>query len=145
MKAAGENIIDGKKALHFTYTVPFLQSKWEVNWLGARGSVGEAGEFWVNAPDLSLLRLDVVATDIPLELPLQQLKVTIHYRHLSSGTGQVLVPESATLTAIERNGTLYREAMDFSHCRVFEAESNLSATSAESEDLTKAMSRYEAE
>lgn len=145
VKAAGENIIDGKKAFHFTFTVPFLQTKWEVNWLGALGWVGEAGEFWVDKSDLTLLRLDVMATDIPLNVSLHSLTITIHYRLLPSGTGPVLIPEGAALTAIERNGTLYQEAIDFSHCRAFEAESNLAAATAEPEDLTKVISRYEAQ
>jgi hypothetical protein len=146
VKAAGENVIDGKKAFHFTFTVPLLlQSRWEVNWLGARGWVGEEGEFWVNESDLTLLRLDVTATDIPLNVPLQSLTITIHYRLLSSDTGQVLIPETAALTAMESNEMLHREAIDFSHCRAFEAESNLSATTPEPDDLTKVIGRYEAE
>jgi hypothetical protein len=146
VKAAGEDVMDGKKAFHFTFTVPLLQqSRWEVNWLGERGWVGEEGEFWVNESDLTLLRLDIMATDIPLNVPLQSLTMTIHYRLLSAGAGQVLIPETAALTAMERNETLYQEAIDFSHCRAFEAKSNLSATAVEPEDLMKAMGRYEAE
>ena len=79
VKAAGESIIDGRKAFHFTFTVPLLlQSRWEVNWMGARGWVGEEGEFWVDQSDLRLLRLDVAATNIQPTIPLQSLRLTIH-------------------------------------------------------------------
>lgn len=146
VKAAGASIVDGRKAFRFTFAVPLLaQSRWEVDWAGARGSVGEEGEFWVSESDLMLLRLDVAATNIPFTVPLQSLKLTIHYRLLSSDAGHVLIPETAELIAIELNGTLYHEAIDFSHCRAFEAESNLSLSSSRPDDLKETISRYEAQ
>ncbi len=145
VKAAGTSVVNGKKADRFTFSIPSLHKTWTVNWLGARGLVGEEGEFWVDESDLTLLRLDVTATDIPANIPLQSMKVTIQYRTLPSGEGRVLIPEEAGLKALEWNGTLNQEAVDFSHCRAFEAESSLVPTGSTAEDLTKTVARYEAQ
>jgi hypothetical protein len=142
MRAAGEGSIDGRKALHFTYTVPSLESRWNVNWLGTTGVVGERGEFWVDPLNFTLLRLDVRAIDIPSSLPLQSLTVSIRHRIQVSGEEQVLLPQSAKLEAIDRDGLHYNDDVEFSHCHVFAAESSLSTTV---EDLTQAVTRYEAQ
>jgi len=145
VKAAGTSVINGKKAFHFTYTIPSLRNTWTVNWLGAHGVVGEQGEFWVDGSDLTLLRLDVAAIDIPPNVPLQSLTLIIQYRTILSGSIRVLIPETAALRVLEWNGTLNQEAIDFSHCRAFEAESSLLAATSTTESLTKTIAHYEAQ
>jgi len=143
VKAAGQSMINGRKALHFTFTMPTLSKTWAIKWLGAEGMVGENGEFWVDETDLTLLRLDVTATEIPLNLPLETLTLSIQYRTLMANAGRVLIPETALLKALERNGVLHQETMTFSHCRTFEGESKLISESTDSDDLTQKVNRYE--
>ena len=145
VKADGTGLLHGRKAYHFRYSIPSLHKTWNVDWLGAHGLVGEEGEFWVDEADLTLLRLDVVATDIPPSLPLQSLGVTIEYRTLEAGAGRALIPETSSIKALEWNGTLHQEAVDFSHCRAFEAESNLMLGGSKNEELTKVVAHYETE
>jgi hypothetical protein len=145
VRTAGTTVIDGRKALHFTFSIPSLQNRWQVNWVGARGWLGERGEFWVDPSDLTLLRLDLAATDIPYNIPLRSLIVSIDYRILFSGGERVLIPQSAELQARETNGTLHEESIGFSQCRAFEAESNLVTASSLQEDLTTSIKHYEAQ
>ncbi len=70
IKPAGEDKVEGKKAVHFSYTIPSLTPIWQVNWLGATGAVDEQGEFWVEPDNLTLLRLRVEAQNIPTRFPL---------------------------------------------------------------------------
>ncbi len=143
VKAAGPNVLNGKKALHFTFTMPTLSKTWAINWLGAQGVVGEYGDFWVDESDLTLMRLDLTATEIPSNLPLESITLSIQYRTFMAPSGRVLIPESALLKALERTGILHQETMTFSHCRTFEAESKLVTDSSAAEDLTQKVNRYE--
>jgi hypothetical protein len=144
VKAAGEGIIEGKKAFRFTYSVPSLQGRWELNWNGAQGLLGEQGAFWVDQSDLSLLRLEIEAVDIPINLPVESLTITIRYRLLASGEANALIPETAAMEVVERNGIIHNEEIAFSHCRVFGTEATFSSNSATTDDLKTAISRYEA-
>jgi hypothetical protein len=136
----GESALHGHPAYRFRYKVPSFLSRWQVDWLGARGIVGEEGEFWVDASQFTLLRLTVDAVDIPPALPLQHLRVVIDYRPESIGMAKTLLPESAGVVAAEWSGALHRAEVSFSHCRVFGAESTLLLSAA---DLVKEVSQFQ--
>ncbi len=136
----GESALHGHPAYRFRYKVPSFLSRWQVDWLGARGTVGEEGEFWVDASQFTLLRLAVDAVDIPPALPLQHMGIVIDYRPESIGTAKTLLPESAAIVAAEWSGALHRAEVSFSHCRVFGAESTLLLSAA---DLVKEVSQFQ--
>jgi hypothetical protein len=138
IKLIDQNTLHTQPAYHFRYKIPSLQSRWQVNWLGARGGVGEEGEFWIDASSFILLKLIVNATDMPPTLPLEHLRVTINYRAESIGIRKSLLPESASVSAVEWSGAFHRDDLSFSHCRVFGAESTLLLSSA---DLAKQVSQ----
>lgn len=140
VKLLEKSVLHARPAYRFSYKVPSFQSRWEVNWLGARGIVGEEGEFWVDASHFTLLRLIVNAVDMPPVLPLQHLQITIDYRPESLGTAKTLLPESASVLAAEWNGALHRDDVSFSHCRVFGAESTLLLSTAE---LVREVSKFQ--
>lgn len=138
---AGRQMAGGRELLHFTYSMPSMANSWNVDWLGAQGSVGEAGEFWVDAETLTLLRLNVSATNFPPNLPLSALTVGINYQTVAIADMTALIPSSAKFTATEINGTVHRDEMTFSQCRVFRAESKISDSP---QLLQKAVENYEA-
>jgi hypothetical protein len=144
VEAAGGGIVEGKKAFRFTYSMPSLQGRWELNWNGTQGLLGERGVFWVNQSDLSLLRLEVEAVDIPVNLPVASLTIMIRYRLLVSQEANALIPETAAMEVVERNGTIHNEEIAFSQCRVFGTETSFSSDSKTPDDLKIAMSSYEA-
>ena len=121
-----EEIMQGTKALHFSYHVPSLGNDWRINWQGKRGELGQAGEFWVDAVDFHLLRLKVVAQDIPPQMLLHSLILTVDYQLSGSGDALTLVPSSSELTVVDTRGKIYRNEVAFSHCQVFHAESRVS-------------------
>lgn len=137
VRAAGETIIHGRPAFHFTYRTSMLQQQWNINWLGKRGVVGYKGEFWVDESSFALVGLGITATNIPPSLPLQSLKISIDYQPLSQGS---LIPASAVFTAVELNGKTNYDAFVFSHCHTFAAESRVADSS---EDLRQAVQQYE--
>lgn len=137
VKPAGEGTINGRPAFHFTYTTSPLQEGWDVNWLGAQGSVGFNGEFWVDESTFVLVRLTVIATDIPPNLPLQAMSITINYQ---PPVGKTLLPENALFTATELNGKTGYHSVVFSHCHVFQAESQVTGAP---KDLAQVVQNYE--
>ncbi len=54
MKPAGEETIDGKQALHFSYSITGMQRPWVISWEGVQGRASQAGEFWVDKSDFTL-------------------------------------------------------------------------------------------
>lgn len=137
---AADDFIDGRRAIRYTYRMPSLSPTWMINWKGARGLAGEAGEFWVDADSRTLLRIRVNAQDLPPNLPLSNLIVTIDFQETSNrGRRTVLLPRAAELHAVEWNGTAHRDLATFTQCHVFEAQSGLVAQTP----LTYAMRRYE--
>lgn len=138
---AGTKAIQGTDALRFTYIFPSWANNWNINWLGAQGNVGTKGEFWVDRKSFTLLRLDAVATDIPPNLPLKMLKVIVDYKALSMGSKSTLIPSGAEILAVETNGVRSRDAISFSQCHMFTAESKIGPSPA---DLAKQVQVYEA-
>lgn len=137
----GQQALQGKDTLHFRYLIPSLQNKWSIDWLGATGVVGESGEFWVDAHTFTLLRLDVAAGDFPPNIPLNELTIGINYETLSNGAESTLIPSEAYIHAVETDGTEHRDAVAFSECRIFSAESKISDSP---KALEKAVASYEA-
>jgi hypothetical protein len=140
IKLIDENTLHAQAAYHFSYKIPSLQSRWEVDWLGARANVGEEGEFWVDPLHFTLLTLTANAVDVPPNLPIEHLRITIRYRPESIGIRKTLLPESADILATEWNGSLHHDEVSFSHCRVFGAESTLLLSAA---DLAKEVSQFQ--
>jgi hypothetical protein len=141
VRLAGEQVLQGRDTIHFSYTIPSLASNWNIDWLGARGVVGESGEFWVDKHSLTLLTLEVTANNFPPNLPLKAMTVVIKYEALSNEGKIVLIPSTAEAVAVELNGTMHRNVIGFSQCHVFKAESRISSSP---ETLVKAVEGYEA-
>lgn len=141
VRSAGEQVFQGRDAIRFTYMFPSLESNWNIDWMGARGVVGQSGEFWVDKATLTLLRLDAAANNFPPNVPLKAMNVTMRYETLSLQRKTVLIPSSAEIAAVEMNGTVYRDTVTFSQCHVFEAESTIASSP---ETLVHAVEQYEA-
>ncbi len=140
VKLASEEEINGTPALHFTYTTPSLENRWNINWRGAQGSAGQQGDFWVDSANYTLLRLTVRAENISASLPLKALTTTIDYQPLTLYGKPALLPRQARVIAVENNGDVLRNDAAFSHCHVFEAESRVAKAPA---DLGNVFARYE--
>jgi len=141
VRSAGEEVVRGRKALRFTYSVPSLENEWTIHWLGATGGVQQAGEFWVDAADDHLLRLAATATDIPPALPLKTVRVAIDYESVILKDTPALLPSSAQVTIVDAAGKRYADGVAFSNCHVFQTESKMVTST---EDLQTSLARYEA-
>jgi len=125
VQIAGKDVIQGRDTLRFTYRVPSLVNSWSINWDGQSGELQETGEFWVDAQDYHLMRLQVNTQEIPPQMMLRLLTVVMDYDLIQGDSDKALLPIEGTLTAVDNGGKVYHSSMAFSHCHVFAAESKM--------------------
>jgi hypothetical protein len=122
----GEERLAGRRAVRYDYRVPLLQSGMTVQVSGVTGRVASKGSIWVDPDSLDLLRLDVIADDIPPGLPLASNVSTVHYARMNIGDRTILLPDTAEMDLVETSGVEARNVLEFTHCRAFQAESTVS-------------------
>jgi hypothetical protein len=122
---AGEEVFRGRRALRYSYRLPFLVSGWTLSFSGQKGTVGEHGIFLADAESFDLLRLEIVAEDIPPSIPIASAMVGIEYGRVQIGASQISLPETAELLVIDLSGRQSRNRMAFTQCRNYHAESTV--------------------
>jgi hypothetical protein len=128
----GEVDLGGRRAACYSFQIPLRMSGYEIRIVGAGGTVGTKGLFWVDPQSLDLIRLEIHADEIPPTLPLVDAITTIDYARVRVGTTDVLMPQTSDMQLIEFSGEESRNVVEFTHCRSFNTESSISFTSADS-------------
>lgn len=122
----GEVELNGRRTLKYDYTVPQMQSGFHLKVSAREAVVGFHGSFWADLDNHDLLRLDVIADDLPPKLGLDQASTTMEYRRARIGERDFLLPASSELSMISLNGDENRNRIQFSGCRQYSGESVLS-------------------
>jgi hypothetical protein len=121
----GKEVIDGREMVRLRYLVPRLVSGYTMRIGGAKGIVGYEGRAWVDAGSLDLLRLEVLANDIPAHLSLLQGLDMIEYQRQRIGDSDFLLPKSSEMTMTSLDGGETRNRSVFSRCRQYGSSSTL--------------------
>jgi len=123
----GEEVAGGRRLARYDYRLAPAFSGQTVEIPEGSGSVGLEGSFWVDPSTYDLVRLDLNADDIPPTLPLSALTTSIHYgRTVLANNLTVLLPETADVRMVKSSGEISEDQVEFTHCRVFGAESTVS-------------------
>ena len=122
----GERDLDGRKTVRYDYRVPLLSSGYKIKSPPKEARVGYHGSFWVDARTLDLVRLEVVADDIPAELEIAQARSSIGYARVKIHDEEFLLPASSELLMVDLGGNESRNHTTFTACRQFAGESVLS-------------------
>jgi hypothetical protein len=131
VRLAGKDSLQGREVIRFTYHVPSLGSRWQVVWRGKTGELQEAGQFWVNAQDSHLQRMQVDAREIPPHLLLRSVTLVMDYDLVTDDADKILLPVEGSIVAVDSEGNVFHNSMAFSHCHVFTAESRMSTGEAD--------------
>jgi hypothetical protein len=124
---AGEEILNGRRALRYDYRVPQMFSIYRLRrTAGNEAFVGHHGAFWVEADTLDLIRLEVHADDIPPSLDLAGVSDAMEYNRLRIRDADFLLPKSSELLMMDVNGFESRNHTEFSACRQYTGESAIS-------------------
>jgi hypothetical protein len=112
-------------AYRFTFVVPELASGWRIKVNGKQAIVGYHGSFMADAKTLDLIRLEVIADQIPPRLGLKSAEDAMEYGRMRIGDGDFLLPVSSELRMVDANSAESRNRTKFTACRQFTGESVL--------------------
>ncbi|MGD0776609.1 MAG: hypothetical protein ABSC05_27655 [Candidatus Solibacter sp.] len=116
----------GRNLARYDYEVPLSMSGNIIDLPEGRGTVGMKGSFWADRTSYDILRIVTEAEDIPPELPVSTSETSIDYAHTSLGGHDFLLPQSADSRLVRFSGEESRNHIEFTHCRLYDAESSIS-------------------
>jgi hypothetical protein len=125
-RPAGEEQFRGRRAVRYEYEVSQLQSGYNIRVSPREAMVGYHGQFWVDAETLDLMRLEVVADDIPPFLGVSLARDVMDYERMQIGEASFLLPSASELTMVDLHGNEHRNRTVFAGCRHYAGESRLS-------------------
>jgi hypothetical protein len=116
----------GRKLHRYRYHVPVNRSGYSLRVGTVTGVAGYHGTFDADAATLDLMRLDVIAHDIPPNLPMSAARDEMRYQRVVIGERDFLLPQSSELTLTGLDGEDSRNRTSFSACRQYSGESTIS-------------------
>jgi hypothetical protein len=122
----GPETLHGRPALRYDWKLPLFGHQTHVSLQGGSGDVSQAGSFWADAESFELLRLEAHADEIPPGLPLAEMVSRIDYGRMTIHGREIWFPQSAELRLVKTDGMETRNLIEFSHCRQYGAQSELS-------------------
>jgi hypothetical protein len=85
------------------------------------------GSFWADPQTYDVIRMELYADDFPPTLPLTEAVTIITYAPMRLAENQtVLLPESGDFRMTKFSGEMNHNRIEFTHCRLFGAESTIS-------------------
>ena len=122
----GEEQVGARLFARFDYRIPVLFSGQTIEIPEGSGKVGLHGSFWADPQTYDVTRLELDADDFPPTLPVSELNTRIDYaRTRLTGDLSLLLPEAADVRLVKESGVVEHNRVEFTHCRVFGAESTV--------------------
>jgi hypothetical protein len=123
----GEEDLGGRRVARFGYSLPAMFAGQTITTPEGSGKVGLRGSFWVDPQTFDVVRLDLSADDFPPTLPVTEMTTRIDYAQTRLGNDlTVLLPQAADARLVKESGEISHNEVEFTHCRVFQAESTIS-------------------
>jgi hypothetical protein len=133
----GEEEIGGRRLVRYDYQVPPFLSGQNISTPEGSGRVGLHGSFWVDPQTYDVVRLEFKGDEFPPTLPLTEMTTRIDYaRSLLRNDMSVLLPDAADFHLVKNSGEISHNLVEFTHCRVFEAESTIDFIAPDSTEQT---------
>jgi hypothetical protein len=125
-KYKGEEDLAGRRLARYASQLSAAFSGQSIELPEGSGSVGLKGSFWVDPQTYDVIRLELNADDIPPSLPISALTTSVNYgRTVLTSQLTVLLPETADIQLVKNSGEISHDRVEFTHCRVFGAESTI--------------------
>jgi hypothetical protein len=120
----GESQQGQRSTLQYDFHVP-VESGMEIHSMDATATVGYRGSLSADAATLDVLKLDVVAENMPVRLGLRQATATVEFARVRIGDREVLLPSVGELVMVTWMGDTTRNRTRFSECREFTGKSTV--------------------
>ena len=124
---AGNDKIDGRPALIFTYEVAHQDvALWQLHMHGLTAAPPYKGELWIDPETSAPLRLNVAAAELPEGFPLRSAEVQISYSDVPFGDGTSFVlPVRSTVDSSATAGRQTHNVLEFQNCHKFRATARM--------------------
>jgi hypothetical protein len=130
--------VEGRRAVRYDYRVPQMQSGFHLKVNGREAVVGYHGSIWADPESFDLIRLEVIADDIPPVLGLQGASNRMDYARARIGASDFLLPAGSELVMSHLAGDEDRNRIRFSACRQYTGESMLTFSESPLSDAVAA-------
>ena len=128
----GEEEIAGHRAARWDFRLPPMWSGQVIHLPEGSGTVGLHGSIWADPQTHDVIRLELNGDDFPATLPLSEAVWTINYARTALGENVVvLLPQSGEFRMVRFSGEMSHNLIEFTHCRLFGAQSTISFDPAE--------------
>jgi len=128
----GDAEIGGHRVARWDYQLPLMWSGQMIYLPQGSGKVGLHGSIWADPQTHDVIRLEVNGDDFPPTLPLTEAVWTINYARTGLGDNLVvLLPQSGEFRMAYFSGEMHHNWIEFTHCRVFGAQSTISFDATE--------------
>ena len=120
-----------RKARRYDFNVPQERSGYTIAVAPHEARVGFHGSLIADVETNEILRLDILADEIPPELGFDRTRAILTYRSIPVGGSRYPFAVEAETTVVALNGNEYRSQAQLGACRKYEAESKISFAGAE--------------
>jgi hypothetical protein len=121
----GDSTLDGKPVHRYSYNVPQPFSGFTIRNGDRQAVVGYKGEFFIDKSNLDLLKLVVLATELPVELEISDHAETLTYQRVTIGDSDYLLPQGSDMM-LTGEGVENRNRTTFSGCKQYGVASTIS-------------------
>jgi len=122
---AGQQKLNGAAALRWDYVVDRRRGGYVVEAGDQKAVVGTHGSVWVNPGTLDVLRLEVLADDIPVSTKVRRVSSVIDYSRAKIGESEFLLPRDSRLRVLRADLTESVNIVRFSDCHEYAGASRL--------------------
>ncbi len=116
-KYKGISEFGGRRVHRYEYNVPQMLSGFNIHVQERGAIVGFHGSFLADEKSLDVLRVEVIADDIPPSLGLTSSFTTVDYSRTVIGPSEFLLPVASELVMTQMSGVEDRNQIRFSACR----------------------------
>ena len=133
----GEVDFEGRRALRYDFHVPLFRSGYSIHHDTGEITVEYSGSIWADAGTKDLMRIETRVEDAPPPLAVSRVVNQLDYERVRIGGKEFQLPQRASLEMHFPIGARNHNRIEFSNCREFGAQSELSfAESGDEAEMT---------
>ena len=122
----GSGLIAGRTARMYRFRVDQANSHWQITGGAQTYLPGYKGMVWLDRETARVLRIEMQASRMPKEFPLDTLESATEFEFIRLGTASFLLPTHAeTLSCIRGTSQCSKNVIEFRNYKKFGAESNV--------------------
>jgi hypothetical protein len=103
-KYRGKEQVQAREAVRVDYTVNPMRGNFTITAATGSAVVGYSGSFWVDPESLDLLRLEIAADDVPVQVGFRSVRMVIEYGAMKAGARNALLARNSQIETVKVSG-----------------------------------------